>query len=113
MQVIADNHRRLKQVPLRVGVLCTIGPARLARALAAFRGEAPGVELEISVATQAEILRRLEEAEVEGAAEEGLDLVRLAGLRLDPNQERAGHGRDVGGRHESLLFGRRTARRAS
>ncbi|WP_434041515.1 MULTISPECIES: LysR family transcriptional regulator [Sorangium] len=65
VQVIADNHRRLKQVPLRVGVLCTIGPARLARALAAFRGEAPGVELEISVAVQAEILRRLEEAEVD------------------------------------------------
>ncbi|WP_437967931.1 LysR family transcriptional regulator [Sorangium sp. So ce260] len=65
VQVIADNHRRLKQVPLRVGVLCTIGPARLVRALAAFRGEEPGVELEISVAMQAEILRRLEEAEVD------------------------------------------------
>ncbi|WP_437779446.1 LysR family transcriptional regulator [Sorangium sp. So ce1097] len=65
VQVIADNHRRLKQVPLRVGVLCTVGPARLARSLAAFRGEAPGVELEVSVAMQAEILRRLEEAEVD------------------------------------------------
>ncbi|WP_437600052.1 LysR family transcriptional regulator [Sorangium sp. So ce590] len=65
VQVIADNHRRLKQVPLRVGALCTIGPARLVRALAAFHGEAPGVELEISVAMHAETLRRLEEAEVD------------------------------------------------
>ena len=65
VQVIADNHRRLKQVPLRVGILCTIGPARLAGSLAAFRAEAPGVELEIAVAMQGEILRRLEEAEVD------------------------------------------------
>jgi DNA-binding transcriptional LysR family regulator len=65
VQVIADNHRRLRQVPLRVGMLCTIGPARLAGALSAFRSEAPGVELEISVAMQGEILRRLEEAEVD------------------------------------------------
>jgi DNA-binding transcriptional LysR family regulator len=65
VQVIADNHRRLKQVPLRVGILCTIGPARLAGSLAAFRTAAPGVELEIAVATQGEILRRLEEAEVD------------------------------------------------
>lgn len=65
VQVIADNHRRLKQVPLRVGILCTIGPTHLAGSLAAFRVEAPGVELEIAVATQGEILRRLEEAEVD------------------------------------------------
>ena len=65
VQVIADNHRRLKQVPLRVGILCTIGPARLAGSLAAFRAEAPGVELEMAVAMQGELLRRLEEAEVD------------------------------------------------
>jgi DNA-binding transcriptional LysR family regulator len=65
VQLIADNHRRLKQVPLRVGILCTVGPARIARSLAAFRVEAPGVEIEIAVAMQGEILRRLEEAEVD------------------------------------------------
>jgi DNA-binding transcriptional LysR family regulator len=65
VQVIAENHRRLKQVPLRVGILCTIGPARLSGSLAAFRAEAPGVELEIAVAMQGELLRRLEEAEVD------------------------------------------------
>jgi DNA-binding transcriptional LysR family regulator len=65
VQVIADNHRRLRQVPLRVGILCTVGPARLAASLAAFRASAPGVELEVAVATHGETLRRLEEAEVD------------------------------------------------
>jgi DNA-binding transcriptional LysR family regulator len=65
VQVIAENHRRLKQVPLRVGILCTVGPGRLATSMAAFRAAAPGVELEICVAMQHEILRRLEEAEVD------------------------------------------------
>ncbi|WP_249351327.1 LysR family transcriptional regulator [Corallococcus exiguus] len=39
--LIAENHRRLKKVPLRIGVLCTIGPARLSGYLAAFRAVAP------------------------------------------------------------------------
>jgi DNA-binding transcriptional LysR family regulator len=65
VQVIADNHRRLKQVPLRVGVLCTVGPGCLAGSLAAFRVAAPGVEIELAVAMQGEILRRLEDAEVD------------------------------------------------
>ena len=65
VQVIADNHRRLKQVPLRAGILCTVGPARLAGSVAAFRAEAPGVELEMVVASQGEIMRRLEAAEVD------------------------------------------------
>ncbi len=65
VQLIAENHRRLKQVPLRVGVLCTIGPAQLAGAIAAFRAVAPGVELEIVVAVQGKILRWLEDAEVD------------------------------------------------
>lgn len=65
VRVISDNHRRLRRVPLRVGILCTIGPARLAGSLAAFRAAAPEVELEVGVATQGEILRRLEEADVD------------------------------------------------
>nr|WP_155798687.1 IS21 family transposase [Sorangium cellulosum] len=52
------------------------------------------------------------DGEADGAAEEGLDLGLLAGPGLDPNQERAGHGRDGGGRHGSLLVLRRAARRA-
>ncbi|NOK16172.1 LysR family transcriptional regulator [Corallococcus carmarthensis] len=63
--LIAENHRRLKQVPLRIGVLCTIGPARLSGYLAAFRAVAPGVEVELQVGTRDKVLRQLEEAEVD------------------------------------------------
>ncbi|AKF80127.1 LysR family transcriptional regulator [Myxococcus fulvus 124B02] len=63
--LIAENHRRLKQVPLRVGVLNTIGPARLARDLAAFRAVAPGVEVELRIGTRDTVVQQLEEAEVD------------------------------------------------
>ncbi|HEY2900639.1 MAG TPA: LysR family transcriptional regulator [Polyangia bacterium] len=63
--VVADNHRRLKQVPLRLGVLATIGPARVARYLEAFRGRAPGVELELHVGRQDELLAKLEELDLD------------------------------------------------
>lgn len=63
--VVADNHRRLQQVPLRIGVLCTLGPARLSGYLAAFRAAAPGVETELDVGTAAELSSKLEEAEVD------------------------------------------------
>ncbi len=59
--VVADNHKRLKQVPLRLGVLGTIGPAHVAGYLAAFRGRAPGVELELHIGHHPELLDKLEE----------------------------------------------------
>lgn len=65
ISLIADNHRRLRQVPIRVGILRTVGPTRIAAWLSAFRGEAPGVEMEIATASQSELMRRLEEAEVD------------------------------------------------
>lgn len=63
--VVAENHRRLKQVPLRVGALSTVAPARVARYLAGFRGRAPGVELELHVGRHDELLARLEEFELD------------------------------------------------
>lgn len=65
VSLTAENHRRLKQVPLRVGVLNTIGPARLAGCLALFRAEAPGVEVEFHAGSRDTVLRQLEEAEVD------------------------------------------------
>jgi DNA-binding transcriptional LysR family regulator len=65
INLAADNFRRLKQVPLRIGVLATIGPAALAGYLAAFRGRAPGVELELHVGAHHELMRRLEEFEID------------------------------------------------
>lgn len=57
VSLAAENHRRLKQVPLRVGVLNTIGPARLSGHLAAFRAVAPGVEVEFHAGSQDTVLQ--------------------------------------------------------
>ena len=64
---VADNHRRLQQVPLRLGVLATIGPARVAQYLAAFRGLATGVEIELYIGRHDELCGRLEEMECDVA----------------------------------------------
>lgn len=61
----AANHRRLEGVPLRVGVISTIGPARLAGHLESFRARAPGVELELHIHRHSRLLTMLEEAELE------------------------------------------------
>lgn len=65
VSLAAENHRRLKQVPLRVGVMNTLGPARLSGYLAAFRAVAPGVEVEFHTGSRTSVLQRLEEAEVD------------------------------------------------
>ncbi len=62
---IAENHRRLRQVPVRLGVLCTIGPLQLARYLDAFHRAAPEVEVEIRVMRQGPLIKRLEDAQLE------------------------------------------------
>ena len=62
---IADNHRRLRNVPLRIGVLRTIGPSKIAPCLEEFRQRAPGVELEIQILPKDELISRLEEATLE------------------------------------------------
>ncbi|MEM6991705.1 MAG: LysR family transcriptional regulator [Myxococcota bacterium] len=59
---IAGNYRLLKNVPLRVGVLRTIGPAQLAAHFEAFRQRAPAVELELQVLDEEALLVGLEEA---------------------------------------------------
>lgn len=65
VSLIAENHRKLKQVPLRIGVLRTLGPARLSAQLATFRAAAPGVEVELDFDTREALLQKLEEAEVD------------------------------------------------
>jgi DNA-binding transcriptional LysR family regulator len=44
---LADNFRRLRQAPLRVGLQTTIGPVRVAAFLAAFHRRHPGVEITV------------------------------------------------------------------
>ncbi len=61
----AANYQRLKNVPLRVGVIPTIGPVKVAEALEVFRARAPDVELEIHIDTPAILMMALEEADLE------------------------------------------------
>ncbi|MFK7740112.1 MAG: LysR family transcriptional regulator [Planctomycetota bacterium] len=62
---IARDHRLLKRVPLRLGILETLGPNRVAVQLEQFRSQAPEVEFELEMAPRAELLARLEEAELD------------------------------------------------
>ena len=64
---LAGEHSRLQSVPVRVGVLTTIGPTRIARFLEAFSRAAPAVEVEFHVETHDRLRARVEEAELEVA----------------------------------------------
>lgn len=46
-EAVAEQFRLLNQVPVRVGVMSTIGPMRLARFLASFEQDCPGVEVAV------------------------------------------------------------------
>lgn len=64
---VARNFRLLRQAPLRVGILPTIGPARMARALKGFRDGHPGIELAVSEGSAESLARQLEAAELDVA----------------------------------------------
>lgn len=59
-RAIADEYRLLDKVPVRLGVLGTIGSVRIARYLAAFQSDFEGVEVEVAEATLAELLNKLD-----------------------------------------------------
>lgn len=46
-ETVAESFRLLNQEPIRLGVMSTIGPAGLARFLASFEQECPGVEVAV------------------------------------------------------------------
>lgn len=64
---VARNFRLLRQVPLRVGTMPTIGPSRLSSFFSAFRERNPGIELTVEEAALASLLRDLEAGELEVA----------------------------------------------
>jgi DNA-binding transcriptional LysR family regulator len=66
-QVLAQNFRLLDQVPVRLGVLSTIGHLRLARFLARFEKDNPGLELSVSEGSAPELTERLEDGELDVA----------------------------------------------
>jgi DNA-binding transcriptional LysR family regulator len=66
-KAIAQEYRLLDKVPVRLGVLGSIGSVRIARYLAAFQSAFEGVEVEVGEAPLPQLLNRLDEG--------GLDLV--------------------------------------
>ena len=64
---VARNFRLLRQAPLRVGTMATIGPAQLSGFLAGFRARQPGVELTVQEAPLPKLLGALEAGELEVA----------------------------------------------
>lgn len=62
---IARDFRLLQNVPVRLGVLATIGPARIARFLAAYQATFEGVEVEVTEATVNELLNRLGDGRID------------------------------------------------
>ncbi|RWG44525.1 MAG: LysR family transcriptional regulator [Mesorhizobium sp.] len=64
-RTLADNFRLLNQVPIRLGVMSTIGHVKLARFLAKFQRDYHGVELEVSEASVQELKNRLEQGDLD------------------------------------------------
>lgn len=62
---LADNFRLLKNVPIRLGVMSTVGPVRLSRFLAKFQADHHGVEVAVTEAGAEELKRQLESAELD------------------------------------------------
>jgi DNA-binding transcriptional LysR family regulator len=64
---IARNFQLLRQAPLQLGVMETIGPTLVARFLTAFQRKHPGVELTVQVGSTAMLLPKLEAGELDFA----------------------------------------------
>ena len=62
---LADNFRLLNNVPIRLGVMSTIGPVRLARFLAKFQADHHGVEVAVIEASADDLKNRLDSAELD------------------------------------------------
>jgi DNA-binding transcriptional LysR family regulator len=63
----AKDFRLLKQIPLRIGIMTTIGPMRLSNLLAGFKEQHPGVELGVHEGTLEELQEQLEEGQLDMA----------------------------------------------
>lgn len=66
-QVLAQNFRLLDKVPVRLGVMSTIGHIRLARFLAQFEKNNVGIELSVSEHAVPELKDQLTEGEIDVA----------------------------------------------
>jgi DNA-binding transcriptional LysR family regulator len=74
-QMLASNFKLLHKVPIRLGVLCTIGPVRLSRFLSVVQQNNPGIELAVREGRIADLVEDLDSGELDfavlGSAGEG------------------------------------------
>lgn len=82
-KAIAEDYRLLEKVPVRLGVLGTIGSVRVARYLAAFQSSFQGVEVEVAEASLPELLNRLDDGGLDVAIANPCDGV-PAGFHVHP-----------------------------
>lgn len=73
VQSLARDFRLLNEVPIRFGVMSTIGPMRIAALLAAFRARAPGVEVAVRDAPPEGLVALLDAGEIDAAILNPLD----------------------------------------
>jgi len=73
---LADNYRLLNHVPIRLGVMSTIGPVRLSRFLAKFQADHCGVEVAVTEASADDLKRQLDNAELDLAVLNDMDEAR-------------------------------------
>lgn len=64
-QALAENFRLLRQVPVRLGVLPTIGPTRLSHFLATFQQQNQGVEIAVHEELMPSLWQKLEDGEID------------------------------------------------
>lgn len=64
-RTLAENFRLLNEVPIRLGLMSTIGPARLSRLLAQFQKAYAGVEVAVSEGSADELKSRLDAGELD------------------------------------------------
>lgn len=87
-RALADNFRLLNQVPIRLGIMSTVGHVKLSRFLARFQKEFPGVEVEIIEAGLGELKRHLDNGEIDLAVINPLDELRASLRTTDLYKER-------------------------
>lgn len=87
-QMLADNFKLLNEVPVRVGVMSTLGHVRLSRFLAKYQKDYKGVEVTVSEASVSELKGRLEDGDLDVAVLNPLDGLGEAFSVTDLYQER-------------------------
>ncbi len=72
-ETVAKDFRLLNQVPIRLGVMSTIGPMRVAASLAAFEQQSPGVEVAVRDGAPEALAAQLDADELDVAMLNPLD----------------------------------------